>query len=433
MGGLARRVSYLRAFKHRSNLEVPTLFLDAGNLFTDERFNGGQLASDVMSKNRWVVKAYGDFNQDAANIGEPDIPYVAELLKKDGFDKRVKEFPFISKLVSANVTPADDSHVAPRRFVIREVVLKRSQPGRKLRIGIVGFMGQRQTPQPAPSADRAGFKVDDPFEAAKRVIPEVKKQADVIVALAYMTRDQAQRLASENPDIDTVIGANQINNTEEVEHFNRATITYAFNQTKYVGELRYYVRPDGTVENQVNRFIALDSIIPDDPAAEEVVTAAHNDFTNEQNKRMEQQQPASLIRPDPLLAAPQSSFIGAETCAGCHTSEFSIWRNTRHAHAMATLERKNQQFDTECVGCHVVGFGKGGFTDLKSTPQLANVQCESCHGPGRNHSERPAKGYGFIATPVGCVQCHTQVNSPDFNFATYWPQVQHGAPERAAR
>ena len=92
---------------------------------------------------------------------------------------------------------------------------------------------------------------------------------------------------------------------------------------------------------------------------------------------------------------------------------------------MATLEKKNEQFDTECVGCHVVGFQKGGFQSLVLTPQYANVQCESCHGPGRQHSEKPAKGYGLMPTPVGCLQCHTTMNSPDFNFEIYWPKVKH--------
>ena len=39
MGGLARRVSYIKAFKQRSNTEVPTLLVDAGNLFSDDRFS----------------------------------------------------------------------------------------------------------------------------------------------------------------------------------------------------------------------------------------------------------------------------------------------------------------------------------------------------------------------------------------------------------
>src|SRR5437868_1035942 len=106
MGGLARRVSYIKAFRHRSNGEVPALFLDAGNLFTDDKFNNDQLPPETLAKDKWVMKGYGEFHQDAANISFADLPYVAELLKKDGYNQRVNENPFIKRLISANVHPA---------------------------------------------------------------------------------------------------------------------------------------------------------------------------------------------------------------------------------------------------------------------------------------------------------------------------------------
>jgi len=170
----------------------------------------------------------------------------------------------------------------------------------------------------------------------------------------------------------------------------------------------------------LNRFIALDSDIPDDPSAFDAVTTAHNEFTNEQKTSME-----SAHSPAPQTAALNSQYVGASTCAGCHSEQYAVWERTGHAHAMATLERKNEQFDNECVRCHVVGFEKGGFQTLITTPQLANVQCEACHGPGRDHTLSPAKGYGVMQTPVGCTQCHTMPNSPDFNFETYWPKIKH--------
>jgi hypothetical protein len=234
-------------------------------------------------------------------------------------------------------------------------------------------------------------------------------------------------LASENPEIDTVVGARQMSNMNDPVHFNRATITTAYNQTKYVGEMRVYVKGDGSIENQVNRYVALDGFIPDDPQALETVTSAHDEFTNEQNKSAK-----SNVQPTNFLGSKESPYAGADTCASCHVEEKTIWDKTGHAHAMATLERKNQQFDNECVKCHVVGFEKGGFQSLVTTPQYANVQCESCHGPGKQHAANPQKGYGFMPTPVGCVQCHTQVNSPDFNFSTYWPKIKHGKRELAA-
>lgn len=425
MGGLARRVSYIKAFKHRSNIEVPTLFVDAGNLFTDDRYAADQLPAEVMTKNKWVVKGYGDFHHDAANISYVDLPYIAELLKKDGYSKRVDEHPFIERLVSANIQPIDDQHRAPVPYVVREITLKRGAPGEKLRVGIVGFSDSK----PAAIAGNAkqdvyaGFSINDPYEAAKKIIPELKKKSDFIIALAYMDVTSAQRLATENPDIDTIIGARQSNTMDEPQHFNRATIVYAYNQTKYLGELRVYVKADRSIENQLNRYVALDSMIPDDQAATDLVTAAHTEFTNQQSESA--QASSATTKPAGLLAPSESPYIGEETCAGCHQKEAQIWDKTRHAHAMATLQKKNEQFDNECVRCHVVGYQRGGFQSLYTTPQLANVQCEECHGPGRQHASNPGKGYGFMATPVGCMQCHKEPNDPDFNFAVYWPKIKH--------
>ena len=422
MGGLARRVSYIKAFKQRSNTEVPTLSVDAGNLFTDDRFNATQLPAEVMTKNKWVVKGYGDFHHDAANISYLDLPYLGELLKKDGFEKRVEQYPFIGRLVSANIHPLDDQHRELAPYVIREITLKRGAPGTKLKIGIVGFSEAKPLGPNAKETVYAGFRIDDPFEAARKVITELDAKTDLIIALAYMDMISVQRLATENPAIDTIIGARQTSNMDEPQHFNRATITYAYNQTKYLGELRVYLRGDGTPENQINRYVALDSTIPDDPLALETVTAAHTEFTNEQTANASV---ATTTKPNALLGGGESPYVGVETCAGCHQKENEVWLNSRHGHAMATLEKKNQQFDNECVGCHVVGFQKGGFQSLYTTPQLANVQCEECHGPGRQHASNPGKGYGFMATPVGCVQCHKEPNDPDFKFDVYWPKIKH--------
>jgi 2',3'-cyclic-nucleotide 2'-phosphodiesterase (5'-nucleotidase family) len=420
MGGLARRVSYIKAFKHRSNLEVPTLFVDAGNLFSDDRFTANQLPGEVMTKNKWVVKGYGDFNQDAANISYSDLPYLAEMMKTEGFEQRVQDLPFIQRLVSANIQPVDDQHKAIAPYVIHEITLKRGVPGKTLKIGVVGFTEAKPLMGVETQSLYAGYRIDDPFEAAKKILPELKQKADFIIALAYMPQDKAQRLATENSEIDTVIGARQVNSQDGPQHFNRATITYAYNQTKFLGEMRVYLKGDGSIENQVNRYVPLDSDIPDDPDALDVVTNAHNEFTNEQKANTE-----TASQPVIQNAGLNSPFVGIETCAGCHAEQKAVWDKTGHAHAMATLERKQQHFDNECVRCHVVGFDKGGFQSLITTPQFANVQCESCHGPGREHAARPAKGYGHMETPVGCTQCHTQPNSPDFNFETYWPKVKH--------
>src|SRR5262249_2907968 len=307
MGGLARRVSYIKAFKHRSNMEVPTLLVDAGNLFTDDRFSASQLPPEVMTRNKWVVKGYGDFHHDAANISYLDLPYIAELLKKDGYDKRIEDYPFIGKLVSANIHPIDEQHREPLPYVVKEITLKRGAPGKTIRVGIVGFSEAKPMGPNDKETVYAGFRIDDPFEAAKKILPELKQKSDFIVALAYMDIGSTQRLASENSEIDTIIGARQTSNMDDAQHFNRATITYAYNQTKYLGELRVYMKGDGTPENQISRYVALDSTLPDDTPAQEVVTQAHTEFTNEQNASA-QSSAAATPKSPALLSAGDSQY-----------------------------------------------------------------------------------------------------------------------------
>jgi peroxiredoxin len=87
----------------------------------------------------------------------------------------------------------------------------------------------------------------------------------------------------------------------------------------------------------------------------------------------------------PLLLH-KSGFSGNEFCTACHESQHATWLLTKHATAFDTLVRHGAERNGECVGCHVVGFGKSGGYELdQTTPQLENVGCEACHGRGGPH------------------------------------------------
>ncbi len=135
-----------------------------------------------------------------------------------------------------------------------------------------------------------------------------------------------------------------------------------------------------------------------------------------------------------------SPYAGAQACAACHKPAAAVWEGSRHAHAVATLERVGKQFDPECLACHVVGLERQGFLSGELTPHLANVQCENCHGPGRAHAADPANApmarvrqsadHGGPETL--CRECHHGSHSPTFDFAAYWPRIRHGAPGEGA-
>ena len=150
-------------------------------------------------------------------------------------------------------------------------------------------------------------------------------------------------------------------------------------------------------------------------------------------------------------------FAGSAACADCHQHAYAVWKDSPHATALTTLEEQkpSRDGDPECLSCHVVGWApqrfepfEGGFSGMKSTPHLAHQGCENCHGPAAAHAavergdvrasvtERDrlrAEVTMTIATPEGkqraisnCLGCHDLDNSPEFDFDTYWPQVEHG-------
>jgi hypothetical protein len=126
-----------------------------------------------------------------------------------------------------------------------------------------------------------------------------------------------------------------------------------------------------------------------------------------------------------------SDLVGSSTCRRCHAAEYDQWVGTRHATAFATLEREGNHERAECISCHTTAPGKpGGFQGQRETPQMAEVGCEACHGPGRAHVQAPPAPYGTVELDT-CIGCHDAENSPEFDYYTYRERVAHQA--RASR
>lgn len=114
-------------------------------------------------------------------------------------------------------------------------------------------------------------------------------------------------------------------------------------------------------------------------------------------------------------------YVSYKACIQCHKKVTEAWLKTPHADAFATLKEQGEekQEAVGCVRCHVVAMDEiGGFIDMEITPELANVQCESCHGPGRQHINTldPAD---IIKTPgeESCRVCHTKGQDHNFDYS----------------
>ncbi|MCB1034668.1 MAG: cytochrome c family protein, partial [Acidobacteria bacterium] len=108
--------------------------------------------------------------------------------------------------------------------------------------------------------------------------------------------------------------------------------------------------------------------------------------------------PAMLLLAVPRTGAEEHAFLGSKNCRKCHLKEYKSWEETSMAKTFEVLKpgeradekkaagldpQKDYTKDASCVKCHVTGYGKkGGFVDIETTPELAGVGCESCHGAG---------------------------------------------------
>ena len=125
--------------------------------------------------------------------------------------------------------------------------------------------------------------------------------------------------------------------------------------------------------------------------------------------------------------------IGGFGCNTCHGETVDKWLETNHATTLEVQLSGNgsTNFQSFCVRCHSTGYdadaASDGFDDrdfvfpdtlsqeayeavLTNSPEaikLANVQCESCHGPGSEHSG-DVSGSKIVNTfdTKLCSKCH---------------------------
>ncbi len=133
---------------------------------------------------------------------------------------------------------------------------------------------------------------------------------------------------------------------------------------------------------------------------------------------------AAAGRPVPAPAKGQAGYVGTEACSDCHSDAVDFWKTTRHAQAWKTLEERGQQFDFDCISCHVTGWEKPGGANLAHNETLRDVQCETCHGPGSIHvakggEERPPTVWRAPPEKMCETQCHTKDHSDTFALQPY--------------
>ena len=222
-------------------------------------------------------------------------------------------------------------------------------------------------------------------------------EADVVVALGN----------SEAPKhIDVVIQPDAIE-TMSSEHGRLHVGSEP--EGKTLGLLALWIGSEG----ELTRHYAAQLSLAGDVEESESVRQLLTDFYQEVSQSSDL---TPLFANQHLEQDPQNGYVSATACQQCHQQEYLQWSATRHAFAFETLLKKERYFDAGCVSCHTTGLGYStGFQIGDPDSTLKGVQCETCHGPGKQHVGNPKKNNIRSGADTSlCLQCHDTKHSPGF-------------------
>jgi hypothetical protein len=164
------------------------------------------------------------------------------------------------------------------------------------------------------------------------------------------------------------------------------------------------------------------------------------------------------------------TYVGVQTCELCHSGGaiakniYAPWSQTPHAtfFTLAIDGLESSHYSKNCISCHTVGYDtntnavNGGFDDVAAQlgwnfpavltngnwaamppalQNLANIQCENCHGPGSEHaaalgntnvSNWPRIGVTYLSGT--CSQCHD--STPNHIKSAEWNNSIHARVTR---
>lgn len=112
------------------------------------------------------------------------------------------------------------------------------------------------------------------------------------------------------------------------------------------------------------------------------------------------------------------TYVGMAKCKECHPKEVETYLTWKYSKNFRIIQMRKKHHDPNCLRCHVTGFGQpGGFRSVEETPNMANKQCESCHGPASLHLKAPTKEehQRTLTIPKNlCTTCHSGHRHPGY-------------------
>ena len=279
-------------------------------------------------------------------------------------------------------------------------------------IGIVSAFGPTQGTSQDRQTD-SPWTFGDVESALPSVMEELESRSNILILLSQMGLWKTLELIDDFPQIDVAVVGDEGKTIRNPILYRNSLVVMSGNRGQYVGKLDLTFDQDGGMLSYFGDLIPLNETVQDNPE----IAALVAEFKNRVEDLAADSAYSVAGRSETGGTSPQG-YVGASACQDCHSWIYTKWQVTPHRHAFQVLYQERQHANPECIPCHVVGYGQGGYIDIATTPRLTDVQCENCHGKGSSHAANPQTATSEVVSESACLTCHCGKWGDDFDYST---------------
>ncbi len=199
-----------------------SLLLDAG-----DAWQGAFISNE--NKGSAVVQVMNRMGYDAQALGNHDFDWGQDVLRARAGEAK---FPFLAANVVEEATGVVPSFA--RAYIVKDVGIAR--------IAILGIANPG-TPAINKPANVKGLRFLPAPDTVKKYLPELRQQADVIVVVTHIGKDDDLALARAVPDIDVIVGGHSHTPIQTALLEGKTTIAQAGSYAEYLGHLELTIDP----------------------------------------------------------------------------------------------------------------------------------------------------------------------------------------------
>lgn len=177
-----------------------------------------------------------------------------------------------------------------------------------------------------------------------------------LVLLSHSGGDKDQEIAEKIPEFDWILGAHSQDFTEKPNVVGKTKIVQVLSKNHYMGEVRFSLEK-GKIEDRYIQHTVKEHL------EKELKPNPFTDFIQAHKEKIQKVQMKEQQIDYSQTFAKQMKT--SSSCIECHTKQGEKWKSTPHSLAYITLIQNKEQYNTQCIGCHSVGFqDKAGFRSI---------------------------------------------------------------------